>query len=318
MTSISVVIPLYNKAPHIARALRSVFSQTVQAEEIIVVDDGSTDGGAEIVQQCQDPRIKLIHQENQGVSAARNSGIREAKTSLIAFLDADDAWEVKYLEVICELRKKYPQAGLYATAYWHVNPSGEIHQPEFRVFPPGTRDGLIQDYFQVALYSYPVWTSAVTIPKTILAEIGWFPPVRELTEDDDLWLRIALKYPLAWCKEPLAYYYTDSVNRRAGPGRRRFQGEPIVSQTARKALHSNSVPANVALSLKEYIAGWQLLAAQDCLILGKKDQAITLLRYAQGTHIYRRKWWKLRLLAAMPYNPGPWLWRLKQLLIKNR
>ncbi len=92
MPLISVVIPLYNKEPYIKRAIDSILAQKIQDYEIIVIDDGSTDKSAEVVKSFPDPRIRLIQQENAGVSAARNRGIEEAKAELIAFLDADDEW----------------------------------------------------------------------------------------------------------------------------------------------------------------------------------------------------------------------------------
>ena len=125
MDQISVVIPLYNKAPYIARALNSVLAQERLPEEIIVVDDGSTDGGGDLVKQFKDPLIRLIRQENQGVSAARNRGISLAKGELIAFLDADDTWQPGFLKVISEMRELYPQAGIYGTAYDVINPKGK-------------------------------------------------------------------------------------------------------------------------------------------------------------------------------------------------
>ena len=110
--TISVAIPLYNKRREIARTIQSVFDQTFQQFEILVIDDGSTDGGADIVAQIGDPRVRLIRQANAGVSAARNHAISEAKTELIAFLDADDEWKPGFLAAIWDLRERFPEAGL--------------------------------------------------------------------------------------------------------------------------------------------------------------------------------------------------------------
>ena len=103
---ISVVIPLYNKEKQVAHTLQSVLRQTFQDFEIVIVDDGSTDHSVEEVEKVRDTRIRLVHQQNAGVSAARNRGISEAKYDLIAFLDADDEWKPEYLETQYGLYQK--------------------------------------------------------------------------------------------------------------------------------------------------------------------------------------------------------------------
>ena len=113
----SIVIPLYNKEKHVARAINSILNQTYQDFEIIIVDDGSTDFSYEEVKKINDPRIKIIRQKNLGVSSARNTGIKEAKNNYIGFLDADDKWKPDFLETIKKLIKDFPGAGAYATSY---------------------------------------------------------------------------------------------------------------------------------------------------------------------------------------------------------
>ena len=95
---VSIIIPLYNKAPYLARTLTSIQRQTFSDFEIIVVDDGSTDGGADIVRALNDARVRLIRQHNLGPGAARNAGITAARAEFVAFLDADDEWLPGYLE----------------------------------------------------------------------------------------------------------------------------------------------------------------------------------------------------------------------------
>lgn len=113
----SVVIPLYNKQNYIKETIKSVLNQTFQDFEIVIVNDGSKDDSVKVVESIQDDRIKLVHQENSGVSVARNMGIKEANAKYIAFLDADDLWLPEFLQTIYELIQNFPDAGLYATAY---------------------------------------------------------------------------------------------------------------------------------------------------------------------------------------------------------
>lgn len=198
MPAVSVVIPLYNKGPYIARALNSVLAQTFQDFEVIVVDDGSTDNGAEIVRKFTDPRIKLIQQENQGVSAARNRGIEASLAELIAFLDADDEWLPGFLKMVIGLRCRFPDAGAYATAV-STSYNGIIKRSRYRSVPSPNWEGLITDYFRSAVFGDSILlSSSVVIPRDILLEMSGFIIGVKWGEDLDLWGRIALKYPIGF------------------------------------------------------------------------------------------------------------------------
>jgi glycosyltransferase involved in cell wall biosynthesis len=310
--SISAVIPLYNKGPHIRRALDSVRSQTAPPREIIVVDDGSTDGGGEVAQSWADSRLIYIRQENQGEGAARNRGTDAARGELIAFLDADDAWDPDFLATIVRLKTNFPQAGAYATAYRVVSPGGLVRTPDFPVLPPGVEEGLIRQYFRQGL-RFPVWSSAVVVPREVLQEIGGFQADEPKGADVDVWLKIALRFPLAFSRRPRATYFQDAVNRTAGW---RWPKEPTVSRTARQALAAGLVPPEEVQDLRTYAAHFQIQAARDCLVLGKREVARQLLEFARGAPGFARQWWWYRLLAALPAEAGPRLWRLKQRLKK--
>ena len=114
---ISVIIPIYNKENCILNTLNSVHNQTYTNFELIIIDGGSTDKSLEIIKDYNDTRLTIYAQTGKGVSSARNEGVSYAKGELIAFLDADDEWKPNYLQTIWELYQKYPDAGIYATAY---------------------------------------------------------------------------------------------------------------------------------------------------------------------------------------------------------
>ena len=107
-TRVGVVIPLYNKGTLVRRALNSVLSQTYQNFEVVVVDDGSTDEGPDVVRECSDPRVRLIQQANAGPGAARNRGVQETQAPYLTFLDADDEWMPRFLEEYVEVLRRRP------------------------------------------------------------------------------------------------------------------------------------------------------------------------------------------------------------------
>lgn len=232
----SIIIPLYNKAPYIRKALESVFAQTYTDYELIVVDDGSTDDSASIVQQFIDERLKvkgeensravtstynlspityklsvrLITQSNAGVSAARNSGVAASSGDYIAFLDADDWWEPTYLEKMAQLIEDYPEAGLYACNYVYYKP-GKTHVA--LNIPTGYINYPKAYYENNAM---PIWTGAAIISRKVFDEMGEFPVGIKLGEDFLLWAKTAVHYPVAFQNEALAWYNNDvPVNLRA-------------------------------------------------------------------------------------------------------
>ena len=209
---LSVVIPLYNKAGQIARALDSVRTQTVRDIEVIVVDDGSTDGGADIVQACGDARVRLHRQPNGGVSAARNQGVALSRCPLVAFLDADDAWHPDHLERLWRLRLAHPGAVGWATNYEIVEPDGRR--------TPGVRSETAphvvltpENFYRIALQGSPVCSSAVMVDKEALLEVGGFPVGVRLGEDLDTWIRLLFAGPIVFDPQPGACYHADGDDR---------------------------------------------------------------------------------------------------------
>ena len=220
----SIIIPLYNKAPYIRKALESVFAQTYTDYEGIIVDDGSTDESCAIADEFvreamgngqwaideetnrQSPianRLMLLKQQNAGVSAARNTGVAASNGEYIAFLDADDWWEPTYLEQMAKLIDDYPDAGLYGLNYIYYKPgktrvalksqTGYINYPK--------------EYLQNN--AMMIFTSSSSMPKRVFEEMGGFPLGIRLGEDFLLWAKTALHYKVAFCDEPLAYYNND-------------------------------------------------------------------------------------------------------------
>ncbi|MDP4240551.1 MAG: glycosyltransferase family 2 protein [Bacteroidota bacterium] len=223
----SVIIPLYNKATYVEKAIRSVLNQTYQESELIVVNDGSTDDpfknlefriqNSEFNELTLNKKIRIINQENQGVSTARNNGVKVANYDYIAFLDADDWWEPTYLEEMKGLIETFPEAGIYGTSYYKVK-NGKMIRANI-----GVEEGFVRgsiNYCKVyanTMYQ-PLWTGATILKKTIFESEQGFKPALKLGEDFDLWLRVAMKYPVAFLNKPLAYYNQDVelANRAIG------------------------------------------------------------------------------------------------------
>jgi len=215
---ISVIIPTYNRADRIGVAVESVLAQTDRDWELIIVDDGSTDDTETVVQSFDDDRIKYIRQENHGVSAARNQGIKRARGGLIAFLDSDDRWEPRKSEVqrrffeshpdvhICQTEEKWIRNGL------RVNPMKKHKKPSGWIF---------KECLDLCVVS----PSAVMLRCGVFDSIGLFDETLAACEDYDFWLRSSLVFEIVTLPDMLTVKiggHRDQLSRQWGLDRYRI------------------------------------------------------------------------------------------------
>jgi len=252
---VSVIIPLYNKASYIVRALSSVLRQTVRDLECIVVDDGSTDGGGDLVENLKDPRVRLVRQINGGVSRARNQGVSLARHPLIAFLDADDEWRPGFLEAGLEMHREHPGLAASFTNYQRAPEGGPVlRQPK-----PRTR--LLKDYFAFCLYNggLGMCSSTVMARRGTLQKIGGFPEGRTMGEDLDTWFRLACAGAVAYTPTPLAIYHNSRKTMTALPT------NPDVWPTCLAYANSNGIPKAIACHAEQWAALTRLCTVKDKL-----------------------------------------------------
>jgi glycosyltransferase involved in cell wall biosynthesis len=207
---ISVIIPAYNAAAYIERALRSVLNQSRPAGEIIVINDGSTDGTSGTLKRYAG-KIRIIEQANAGVSAARNAGIRAAAGDWIAFLDADDEWLPEKLAKQSQFHQNHPDLKWSSANYYRcicsrnhqqiqdVNLSLQLDTGENKIF---------DDYFGAFGVLAKGHTDTMLIWKAAILEAGLFYEPQKTIEDDDLWFRLGyLNLRFGFLREPLAIYH---------------------------------------------------------------------------------------------------------------
>lgn len=255
----SVIIPLYNKELSIVSTLQTVLDQTFSDYEIVIVDDGSTDSSVAEVEKVQDSRIRLIHQQNAGVSAARNRGIKEAKGDLIAFLDADDEWKPEYLATQYYLFRKYPECDIFACNYEFRDISGNVTSTILHKLSFAGDDGILTNYFEVASCSHPpLWTSAVMVKKQALLSIGGFPIGIKSGEDLLTWARLAVNGMIAYSKRPLAVFIFDERIFNADQKQRMPESVDVVGNELFKLYKAN--PGIVGI--KQYVGLWHKMRAR--------------------------------------------------------
>lgn len=210
---ISVIIPAYHSAACIQRAVRSVLEQTRPADEIIVVDDGSADDTADKA-AAFGPAVRLIRQNNAGVSVARNTGIQAASGDWVAFLDADDEWLPKKLALQQQCLLASPQtAWCYSNFIIKDAPQArpQLAHPSNET-PAAAQPQIFEDYFSAYCRGLYAWTSTLLIRKDVFERAGLFVPGMKRAQDNDMWFRIAYHYPqIGYIPQAPAVYHLDTA-----------------------------------------------------------------------------------------------------------
>lgn len=263
--AVSVVIPTRERPALVAEAVASALGQTVRDLEVIVVEDGSS--AARPVVEGRDPRLTYIWQSQQGVSAARNTGILASSGEWVAFLDDDDLWRPTKLERQLQLAAQHPDVALVHTDFVRMASSGRLWAPQpIRQIP---RSGSMLD---ALVFTQPGWgfmlTSSVLVRRTTVLACGGFNPAITLCEDYDLFLRLATKHSFGFVDEPLTIYRRHGTNVTVNE---------LAAHAARVAVLERFLGtpgSGVTLSRRHraHLGRTHLFCARMALLLGAEDQ----------------------------------------------
>jgi glycosyltransferase involved in cell wall biosynthesis len=300
----SIIIPLYDKATQVVDSLESIRRQTFTAYEVLIVDDGSTDGSLTVVwDYLQLHRewaavVRVFCQVHAGVSAARNKGIRESQYAWIAFLDADDCWKPDYLQSQYELSLRYPSCEVLAAGYGFRKPSGDDPDPiVLSRLPFSGPSGILNNYFEVASCSYPPLTCLIVIVrKKAIEAVGGFPEGVASGEDLLTWARLAIFCRIAYNRKCLGIYERNPARHNADQRKRMPARVDVVGNSLEALLREHAwIPA-----LRDYVGVWYKMRARIYLSHSMRKEAWEEWRKMVRFRPMDYKTWAYLLLFANP------------------
>jgi glycosyltransferase involved in cell wall biosynthesis len=210
--TVSVVIPAYNIAEYVGRAIESVLAQRRKADEIIVVDDGSTDGTAQAIKKYL-PQVKYIHQENRGLAGARNTGIRNSTCDFVAFLDGDDEWLPDFLDKHLSLLARNPSLVWSSSNYYSVLHAEGRQAPIIetaKAVKALNGNEYFPDFFAAYAMGIVGLPDTMVMRRDIVMDAGMYDESLRFAEDWDMWMRVAYRWPrIGYVAEPMALYNLD-------------------------------------------------------------------------------------------------------------
>ena len=292
----SVIIPLYNKEQFVELAIHSVLNQTHQEFEIVVVDDGSTDNGVERVLAFHDPRIRVIRQKNGGVSRARNRGIDEARGELVCFLDADDWYEKSFLQTIRRMARQYPRGTFFGANFKTVY---EYRPDQWNDLPALPRPvELVNNFYErrYRLGAFLHTDSVAAWRADLLAMQPCYPPGESMGEDQDFWHRMAERFALAYCAQPLIGYRYEVQDGLCSSHKNSVLA-PVYARLEQRALQGviKNRERRYALLV---VADARVSVARHLIRNGRRFEALPeLLKAWRG--VVKKRWWTTLMLWGL-------------------
>ena len=290
----SVIVPLYNKEREVESTLRSVLAQTYQPLEIVVVDDGSTDRSAEIVESLGSPLISLIRQSNAGECAARNRAMSEARGEWFALLDADDEWKPEFLEEVAAMIEEWPDCGIYSTAFDIVSPTGRV-----RGNCP-TQRGVVDNFWRESMTRYVTIPSATVLSRKAVEQLGGFPEGMKMGGDQWMWIKLASHYGVCFSPRALCDYSMVASNRSGA-----IYTPEVTKYTLEEMLDKPYPSREENFWRGEFVAKCAIGKALTLTAKGDTEFGRRVVRNFGYTKHYRRGLLKLRLLLLVPRRLRP-------------
>ena len=266
---VSVIIPTYNRKELVRRAIQSVLAQSFSKYSLIVVDDGSTDQTDKILKEFKGAKIHFYRQDHKGVAAARNLGIKEARGEFIAFLDSDDTWHPKKLEVQMEFFRKNPEAMIAQTEEEWIRDGRPLKPQKKHKQHSG-------NIYRECLPLCIVSPSAVMMRRELFDKVGYFDDRLPACEDYDMWLRVAARYPIYLIEGKLTIKYgghADQLSRTVG------QLDKYRIQSMRKLLDGKILNPEQRKWTIEELKYKGKIYGEGCLKHGKTDEGNEILKF---------------------------------------
>lgn len=288
MVFFSTIIPVFNRVDLVAKTLESVFKQDFVDHEIIIIDDGSTDGTYEVLEKYTN-RIKLFYQENKGPGEARNLGIHHAKGKYVVFIDSDDLSFPWTLSTFEKAIKTYKFPSFIAGRAIYFQNASDLPEIKFQSF----NAECFSDFYASANRDLPFLTSTVAVKRTTIQEVGGFTTQRINGEDNDLWLKLGTARNFVYIHAPLVLAYRQHENSAVADITKTYQGACYLIQQEQEGLYPGGQERLISrlVILTRHIIPVSLA----CLDRKQLSRAFCLYRYTFNWNLKLRRF---RYLAA--------------------